>query len=174
MSLQYIIDGYNVINNPFFSQRHKKSKDAKEELVRFIRLARLAGSRKNEVFVIFDGYCDTAVLRSDYSETKLVFTQEETADNYIKRFVEKSGGRKNIVVVSDDRELIFYIRSLGAKPKTVEDFLAPLFIKDNLIMHKAKNRRKAAAESIKTDLNYSQREEIDKELRGLWLEKSQG
>ena len=46
MSLQYIIDAYNVINHPQFNHCARKSQNIQSSLADFIRLNRLSGSIK--------------------------------------------------------------------------------------------------------------------------------
>ncbi|MBM3250334.1 MAG: NYN domain-containing protein, partial [Candidatus Omnitrophica bacterium] len=56
MSLQYVIDGYNIINHPQFSRTQKSPEDPVGSLLWLIRSKRLTGSAKNKVIVVFDGY----------------------------------------------------------------------------------------------------------------------
>lgn len=169
MSLQYIIDGYNVINNPLFSKRHKKSQEPRREFLEFIRLGHLTGSFKNKVLIIFDGFSGLEPLNAERFNIDIVFTQEETADNYIKRIVDKSANTKNIIVVSNDKEIGFFIKSSGARSQSVEEFLSPLFIRNGLVFHQEKRQRGHKSNSLKAELNYSETEKINKELKDIWL-----
>ena len=159
MSLQYIIDGYNLINHPLFGRRsNKKIKNQRLALLDLIRSARLSGSPKNKVIVVFDGYPG---LEEDYisnAAISVVFSRSQTADERIKKITEKFANPKNTITVSDDKELRLCIRSLKGKVLGVEEFICskeiPAEDKDN---------------EIKVELNFSQKDRINQELKKLWL-----
>ncbi len=72
--------------------------------------------------------------------------------------VEASKNPKNIVVVSDDREIKFFVKSVGARSIGVEEFIHP----------EGKPQRKKE-DLIKSELNFSQISKINQELKALWL-----
>lgn len=159
MSLQYVIDGYNIIKHSLFTKHaHKKIQDPRIKLQEFIYFNRLCGSRNNKIILVFDGYPD-----SRYQEAKLgieeIFSKKESADEKIKIMVAKSQNAKNIVVVSDDKEIRSFVKSYGAKVEGVEDFLAS--------NEKIKENKKE--DSFKADLTYTQIHSINNELRHIWL-----
>ena len=163
MSLQYIIDGYNLINHPLFARRsNKKIKNQRLALLDLINSARLVGSPKNKVIIVFDGYPDLSDNREDGcladSAVNVVFSRSETADERIKKIAEKSANPKNTIMVSDDKELRLCIRSLKGKVLGVEEFICskerPEEDKDN---------------EIKVALSFTQRDRINLELKKLWL-----
>lgn len=161
MSLQYIIDGYNLINHPLFSRAEKHSFDPSTALTAFIKINRLTGSLKNKVTIVFDGYPPSAGGDCVDSSINVVFSRDISADDKIKIFVEQTANRKNIIVVSDDREIKLCVQSLGACSKGIEDF----------ITHREKSgnfhKQDSAAEQ---KLNYSQMQKINQELKKIWLE----
>ena len=77
--------------------------------------------------------------------------------------VEESANRKNIIVVSDDKEIKFMIRSLGAQHLSIEDFIG----RDEGPAE-AKGKKKSK-ELSKQELNYTQMRDIDEELKKIWL-----
>ncbi len=178
MSLQYIIDGYNIIKHPLFTHHTTKKinpvrntrvlreenkishgvKDSRIVLLEFIRINRLCGSPKNKITVVFDGYPDSRGL-SNNTVINVIFAREESADEKIKRMVEVLSNAKSVVVVSDDKEIRFFVRSFGAKILSIQEFINR---SKNLIDSQEK-------EPMKPELNYSQICEINKELRKLWL-----
>lgn len=87
----------------------------------------------------------------------MVFSRDETADDKIKRIAETSKNPRNIVVVSDDRGIIFFIKSVGALSMCVQDFLCP------------GKKERTREEPVKTQLNYSQVNKINEELKKIWL-----
>ena len=57
------------------------------------------------------------------SSAKIIFSQDETADLKIKSMVAQSSNKKNIVVVTNDRDIQYSVRALGAKVLSVQEFL---------------------------------------------------
>lgn len=111
--------------------------------------------------IVFDGYCSPQEYRElvnyDYGP-KIIFSREETADNKIKEMIENSSGPKNIVVVSDDKEIRSLAKLYGAKLQNVEDFI------------RAKEKqRQPQRDSLKVELNFSQIHKINEELKKIWL-----
>ena len=94
------------------------------------------------------------------ADIDVVFSREETADAKIKRMVEASKIPGNIAVVSDDREVQFFIKSAGARAIGVEEFINP-----------PKKTQPKNEDLIKPELNYSQISRINQELKALWLKE---
>jgi len=120
MSLHYVLDGYNIIKQVQFAKLALK--DGRKSLIRFIETFRPQGSRQNKITVVFDGKKDvfSALFKS---EVKVVFTKDETADQWIKRYIEKAAQPKDFVVITDDKEIKFFVRALGAKVISVQEFM---------------------------------------------------
>lgn len=131
-------------------------------LLNLIKTKRLCGSSKNKATVVFDGYpCDPESGCRD-TNINAVFSRDETADEVIKRLIERSENRKNIIVVSNDNEIAYFAKQSGAKALCVEDFICPF--------HDNPSKRIAKENDLsKQDLNYTQINEINKELKKLWL-----
>ena len=187
MSLQYIIDGYNILNHPQFSRQCTKKiyrrlnypinniknaygegkTDSRVSLLGFIKINKLCGSPRNKITVVFDGYSD--FLESiNYADIDVVFSRKETADERIKKMVESSGNPKNIVVVSDDKEIVFFIKSLGARPMSVEEFIGSSSASKGQ-GHFGDDIQEKKGSLLKSELTYSQIQEINKELKNIWL-----
>ncbi|MFZ2938405.1 MAG: NYN domain-containing protein [Candidatus Omnitrophota bacterium] len=161
MSLQYVIDGYNIINHPLFERSHKQSGQPALNIISFIRQKRLTGSLKNKIILVFDGFPQTSSNNCDYGEVSVIFSRKISADEKIKKIVEESLNRKNIIVVSNDREIKCAVNSLGACSMQIEAF----------VNKKEKNHKPAKKESLKDELNYSQKHDINEELEKAWLKK---
>lgn len=112
--------------------------------------------------MVFDGYPKVSTKDLEEPGIDIVFSRDQTADTKIKNLAESSKNPKNIVVVSDDREIQFYVKSVGAHVLGVEEFIVALKPKHQTIKE----------EQIKTELNYSQISKINNELKELWLNKS--
>ncbi|HOW35699.1 MAG TPA: NYN domain-containing protein [Candidatus Omnitrophota bacterium] len=122
MSLQYILDGYNIIKQ-IPPLKLKKLRDGRDSLVSLIEIYRPQGSIKNSVTIVFDGQSGIIGYPNPLA-VKVLFSSDESADDKIKRIVSESNRKKETIVVTDDRELQFSVRLLGAKILSVADFLA--------------------------------------------------
>jgi len=88
----------------------------------------------------------------------VIFSRRESADERIKRLIELIPDPKNVVVVSDDKEIRFFAKSCKAKAESAEDFLS---FQDKLL-----RARSAIPEA---EISYAQMHKINEELRKLWL-----
>lgn len=119
----------------------------------------MTGSPKNKVILVFDGYPDTREPLRLKTEFEVIFSRKDSADERIKKMVEACGNPRNTVVVSDDKEIKFFVRSLGAIALGVEEF----------VIRKEKFKRQQDY-SAKLQLSYSAMQKINQELRRVWLE----
>jgi predicted RNA-binding protein with PIN domain len=163
MSLQYIIDGCNVINHPLFLQHsNKKIKNQHLALLDLIKTKKLTGSPKNKVIIVFDGHPNLKDTQeaSYLSETAInvIFSRRETADAKIKKIAENLANPKNTITVSDDKEIRLFVRLLRGQTLGVEEFIT-----------RRERARPDKGTEIKTELSFTQRERINQELKKLWL-----
>lgn len=161
MSLQYVIDGYNIINHPLFERSREQNGQPALNIISFVRQKRLTGSLKNKIILVFDGFPQGPSNNSGYGEVSVIFSRKISADEKIKKIVEGSLNRKNIIVVSNDKEIKFAVNSLGACSMQIEEFVGK----------KEKNHKPPKKESLKDELNYSQKHNINEELMRIWLKK---
>ena len=161
MSLQYIIDAYNLINHPAFKPVSKRVLNIQHALADFIRLNRLTGSKNNSLVLVFDGYPPPLEDIPRENGLLCLFSRRQEADELIKKIVQDSVSPKNIVVVSDDKEVQLTSRFLHAQICNVEKFICGQ--KDN----KSTTDVKLAAIDFK--LSYVKMEKINAELRKKWL-----
>ena len=158
MSLHYILDGYNIIKQSDFLSK-KTLKDARSELVRFIVDKKPCGSINNKVTLVFDGNADNFHLpRKDNDRVEVLFSSNESADNRIRKMVEKSRNPRRIVVVSDDREIQFFVKSYQAHSMGSAKFL-----------QKGRLTPETLKDLPKIELSHQEVAEINKELTKLWL-----
>lgn len=159
MSLQYVIDGCNVTHHPkFIKNTPKKSSDSRADLIELIRIKRLCGSENNRVWIVFDGYSDSALDNLSSSNLNIIFSCNQSADERIKKFLELSDNAKNVVVVSDDKEIIFFAKSYRARAISVEEFIGD------------KGRDQGVNQDPgESKIGFSAMHKINEELRRLWL-----
>ena len=161
MSLQYIIDAYNLINHPAFKPVSKAVLNIQHVLADFIRLNKLTGSKNNRLVLVFDGYPPPADDIPREHGLLCMFSRTQEADELIKKIVQDSTSPKNIVVVSDDKEVQLTSRFLHAQICSVGEFICGK--EDN----KSVTALKLAAVDFK--LSYAKMEKINAELRKKWL-----
>ena len=156
MSLHYILYGYNIVRQAehLFGSGLK---DVRAALVNFINENKPCGSSNNKVTVVFDGRAGLSYLH-DKGPVEVIFSQDESADERIKRIVENSHNPKQAVVVSDDRDIQISIRGAGARSMPVAEFL-----------EKGQPKVRVVRGQPKTELSSSQVARINEELRKLWL-----
>ena len=162
MSLFYIVDGYNVIHRSGLF-KNKRLREQREAFLAFLDHNKPFGSARNRVVIVFDGSEDVFGFPAG-SVFEVRFSRGQNADEEIKALVETSSHPKNIVVVTDDKELARAVRSRGAKIMATDEFL-------NKRPKEKKGRGGLSEADLKAELNIVQRESITEELRKIWLSK---
>ena len=156
MAVCYILDGYNITTQiPHLS--FKKLKASREGLLRLIQFYHPQGSRKNEVVIVFDGKPGVGGFM-EQRETRVIFSENESADDRIRKLVEHSKRKKEIIVVTDDKDLATSIRILGASVLGVKDFLSK-------VKREPQEQGLADEKRISKTLEF----EITEEMERIWL-----
>ncbi len=94
-------------------------------------------------------------------EYGVIFSCESSADERIKEIVESAAVAKNLVIVSDDRQIRDFARLCGALSLGIEEFLG----------RGEKKKRVEDNGQSKPDLSYGDSQKINEELRNLWLKE---
>ncbi|OGS26505.1 MAG: hypothetical protein A2297_01980 [Elusimicrobia bacterium RIFOXYB2_FULL_48_7] len=153
----YIIDGYNVVKQlPELMDR--KLQEGREELIKILKFTRPQGSMRNKVTIVFDGNEDgffTTTAQVKGHNIAVTFSQGESADDRIRYIVKRDPAPRDIIVVTDDRDLRSSVKIHGAKVMYVKEFIKPR------ITPHPDNKRKIA-------LSSQEESEITEELKGLW------
>lgn len=161
--VHYILDGYNIINRlSVFATGTLQAR--RQALVDFIEHRRPQGSSNNSVTIVFDGRADVGGFECS-GTAEVFFTSDESADEEIKRLVEDHPNRKNITVVTDDKGIRYYVRSLGAKVLGVEEFMPK--VPGTRPASREQSARRKDAKNISLTLEHK----INTELGDLWLKK---
>ena len=165
MSLQFLLDGYNIINQvPRLVQ--KSLEEQREGLVVLAEKYYHQGSSKNSLTIVFDGK-EHVFSPARGGPVKVVFSSGESADEKIKRIVENAGHQKSIVVVTDDRDLGSAVKHSGAKVATVKEFLAKVNVGPP-----AKGRRPSGTGGFpERGLPVQEAAKITDEVGRIWLDK---
>ena len=148
------MDGYNIVKqSPLLADLPLEQ--GRAGLLRWIDTERPQGSINNRVTVVFDGspeHFGNAVSGA----VEAVFSQNGSADDHIKAVVEHSRAASGIVVVSDDKGITLYVRSLGARTMGVKQFAPGLFA--------SQGRRASKGKYIPL----TKAKQIDDELKKIW------
>jgi len=139
-----------------------KLEDQRYALLRFLEWRRPQGSSKNSVTVVFDGQLE-AFGGMTSAAGKIIFSQGESADEKIKKIVAQAGNKKNIIVVTDDRDVQYAVRALGAKVCGVKDFLG------RGKSPGSKQRADGPADRPEKYISQCDESNITSEMRKIWL-----
>lgn len=113
----FIIDGNNLIGkDPELSHKDKKLVREKTAFL----LERFFSSHKAKVSLHFDGFADMPIK---VAGIKVYYSDNKTADEKIKKEIEKSVNRKNIILISSDNNLKEFAKVCSCSVKNSEDFL---------------------------------------------------
>lgn len=153
--------------NQIPSLAQRSLEDKRGALVTLIETYKPQGSARNSVTIVFDGKAGYW-SESRSSIVQVVFSVDESADDKIKRLVSEAENTRRIVVVTDDREIKYYVRGLGAEVLSVGVFLEKLRPKaDKLKKDHIKNGVRESAKVISKTLEFS----INSEMEEIWLKK---
>lgn len=122
--MYWIVDGYNVILS---DDKLAKLLRIDNETGRHELLFEIANSRRlsrENVTVIFDGRFAASASRETPNLLVKFSSGGESADDLIKREVGRSGRRRSLTVVTNDRSILAYARECGAKTLASLKFLA--------------------------------------------------
>lgn len=106
LKMEYlVIDGYNVINawKDIFNPKEETLEDCRDKLLKI--LSNYQGFKKINIIVVFDAHMvkGSRTKRETFDDITVIFTKEnETADNYIERFVYIMGETHRVRVVTSD------------------------------------------------------------------------
>ncbi|MCX7748268.1 MAG: NYN domain-containing protein [Clostridia bacterium] len=100
-----IVDGYNIINawGDVFDLSSNSLEECRNKLLNI--LSNYQGYKKINIIVVFDAHLvkGSQLKKEIFDNLTVVFTKEnETADNYIERFVYRFGSTNRIKVATSD------------------------------------------------------------------------
>ncbi|MCX5776060.1 MAG: NYN domain-containing protein [Candidatus Firestonebacteria bacterium] len=127
--MKILIDGYNVMRSTAFADDYDL-KALKNQRERFLTLlAEYAGSSKNIFTAVFDGTGSGELLENTeiYGAIEIRYSAGgETADTLIKTLVANSPNSKDIIVVTSDKEIAFYVKQCGARVVSAAEFYSKM------------------------------------------------
>jgi predicted RNA-binding protein with PIN domain len=116
---EIIIDGNNLIGkNRVLSIIQKKDKTAAREKLAFL-LDRYYSNKALKAYLHFDGYKNISIK---IENIRIIYSNEKTADERIKAQIEQAKNRKNITVVTSDRNLQQFAKACSCGIISSENF----------------------------------------------------
>ncbi|MCM8818800.1 MAG: NYN domain-containing protein [Candidatus Omnitrophica bacterium] len=157
--MEYLIDGLNVIKSSFIKKYGKKTIEFSKEFLIDILEKYKRKHPSIEITVVFDGAPSSFDIYRE-KRIKIVFSQDITADEKIRKILENKKNKNKIYVVSDDREIGEFTKILGGNIFKVKEFLDIVF----------PTTKKEKSDNSK-NLNYKTKIEIENELERHYEEK---
>ena len=165
MSLHYLLDGYNIIKQTP-SLNRGTLENQRLALINWIQICRPQGSVNNSVTIIFDGK-DEFFGSHVTSSVKVIFSKgRQSADDIIKKIIEQASLKKSWAVVSDDKDIKFYVRALGANVLSVREFTKVSKVGEGFKSSRAVYKHGAQASKY---ISLTNQVKITKELERIWI-----
>jgi predicted RNA-binding protein with PIN domain len=115
----YIIDGNNLIGKiNFLHKMQQKDKQHSREKLAFM-IDNYFQEKKVKVSIHFDGFKNLPI---NLNQAKIVYSDDESADDKIKNQIELSNNRKNLVVISSDNNIQEFARVCSCLIIKAEEF----------------------------------------------------
>ena len=121
----YIIDGNNLIGKISALQKlQKKNKQSSRQKLAFILESYFIGKPNNRVSLHYDGFPGDSIK---VQAVRIIYSGKKTADDEMKSQIEQEKNRRNVIVVSSDRNLKDFASVCGCDWKACEDFSREIF-----------------------------------------------
>ncbi len=141
---RYIIDGNNLIGKiKSIKNLQKKDKQASREKLAFV-LDRFFQQKKYKATLHFDGHPNLPIK---VSKIKIIYSENETADDKIKYQIEQTRNRKLLSVVTSDGNLREFARVCSCEVISSEDF------GKEIMKSKNQDEEKAIIDSLQKDID---------------------
>ena len=116
----YIIDGNNLIGKIASLQKlQKKNKQSSRDKLAFILESYFLGKPNNKISLHYDGFPGQSIK---IQNIRIIYSGKKTADDEIKSQIEQEKNRRNLIVVSSDRNLKDFASVCGCDWMSCEDF----------------------------------------------------
>lgn len=124
-----LIDSYNVMRSTAFSDDFdlKLLKNQREQFISL--LSNYAGSSNNRIIAVFDGGGSGEVFGNSESHGQIEVRYSaggETADDVIKKIAADASNPREMMVVTSDKEISYYVRNCGAAVVSAVEFYSKI------------------------------------------------
>ena len=157
--MEYIIDGFNVIKTSFIKKYEKYGIEKAEEFLVDILEKYKRKHPSVEITIVFDGKSPSFSFYHR-RKIKIVFSNEVSADEKIRKILENKKNKANILIVSDDRQVQEFSKILGSKFLKVVEFLEIVYPEE-----------KKEPQKYEKEIKYSLKSKIEKELKNHYEKK---
>ena len=147
----------------------RRLEDGRAGLIRFIRERRPHGSGGNSITVVFDGREDVVGDAGPQADVGVVFSRGMSADDHIRESVEQAPDPRNIICVTDDRELALACRHRGARIWGVDEFVSKGYKEETTAARRSEDARRREGDG--KVIPHTVARKIDQELSALWVRK---
>ena len=125
MLQKIIIDGYNVLHQvePYKTRLERDLESARHQLVHDLKIYK--ASKKVELLIVFDGSAEISIPSHRKTEggIEIIFSRAPLkADPIIMEIIKLERIKGRITVVTNDREILSFAKSLGSNSMTPEVF----------------------------------------------------
>jgi predicted RNA-binding protein with PIN domain len=170
MSRHLLLDGYNVLKK-VSRFADLPLEEGRKALVRFIQDNRPQGSSRNSATIVFDGREDVFSLDAP-KEVRVIFSKGESADEAIKRIVQESPTPRDIVLVTEDRDLGYFCRSFGAEIWTIAQLMSQAKKSgEKLRSGVARRPRKPGEPTENKVIGKVFEDKVNREMTKIWLKE---
>jgi len=151
----FIIDGYNALFK--IKGKLKKQYQTREGFIQYIRTTKIARSARNKISLVFDGAKAVSFKdKPSFSPINVVFSKDETADDKIVKMARRQENKREVIVVTDDREVQERVKILGCSAVPVTLFFKEL------------TRRKGTNDREKPNPDKGEGKNITEEMKKIW------
>lgn len=117
--IHYIIDGNNLIGKiNFLHKMQQKDKQSSREKLAFM-IDNYFHDKKAKVTIHFDGYKNLPIK---LNHAKIVYSESKSADDKIKKQIELANSRKNLLVITSDKNIQEFARVCSCLIIKCEEF----------------------------------------------------
>ncbi len=121
--LTYIIDGNNLIGKiSYLITLQKKDKQASREKLVYM-LDRYFINKKASVFLHLDGHPNSKI---NSSKMKIIYSENQTADDKIKKQISQSKSPRNLIVITSDSNLAQFAKVCSCTVYSSDHFAAEI------------------------------------------------
>lgn len=153
-----LVDGYNVINawRDIFDIGGEPLEDLRDKLLSM--LSSYQGYKKINIIVVFDAHQvkGTQIKQESYDNLTVIYTREnETADNYIERFVYRMSADNIVKVVTSDyleQRIVLTGGGMRITPKELREEMVKANTYKSLSNIDNKNSKNTIGDRIKPDI----------------------
>jgi len=130
-----LIDGYNLLRSMFHKVKGKLDKQ-RDQFIKQLGFYKKKREKIKEIIVVFDGGMPNRSTREIRNGIVVIFSgQNSDADEWIKNYIEENS-KKELMVITMDREIIKKAINRGAEVVSVVDFYGIL---QNTLMQEVEN-----------------------------------